>query len=334
MSNMENNVIQPLSFGDICSLNNIFLAPLAGYSHKPMRMFARKFGAGYAVTEMVSVEGVLRDSEKTFRYADISDAPDLTSIQLFGSCNPKAFYQAAMIVKKRFNARSININFGCPAPKVMKNGAGSRLLQEPQKMVDVINAVKDAGLAVEAKIRAGFDQDNLDDIINKLDRSDVDVIMLHCRLTSDKFLHGTADWKRFHRARQATHKLLIANGDIKSPEDAYKILTEYKMDGVMIGRAAIGRPYIFRQIIDLCRKGTYSKPSVKQQLEMLTEYARLWCGESKTDSVIPIRGALMSGLTEFEGAAKLRSLIAQSKNLHDLDNAIKTIKDKFILHSS
>ncbi|MGL5956634.1 MAG: tRNA-dihydrouridine synthase, partial [Brevinema sp.] len=172
-----NTYIKPLNFGAVSTKNNLILAPLAGYSHKPMRILNRKFGAGYTITEMVSVEGILRDSHKTLRYADISDAPEETSIQLFGKDSPKSFYQASKILQDLFGVRSLNINFGCPAPKVLKNGAGSRLLDEPEKIKDIINAVKDSGVAVEAKIRCGFNHDNLDPLISTLDRSDVDLII-------------------------------------------------------------------------------------------------------------------------------------------------------------
>lgn len=314
--------IKSLSYGTITTNNNLMLAPLAGYSHKPMRILNRKFGAGYAVTEMVSVEGVLRDSQKTFRYADISDAPDSTSIQLFGKNSPQQFYEASRIVQKIFNVKSININFGCPAPKVLKNGAGSRLLEEPQKIVDIINAVKDSGLAVEAKIRCGFSFDNLDNIITALDCSDVDVIMLHCRLTSDKFKYGTANWDYFKRARSLTSKILIANGDIKTPEDALEVFKQYHVDGLMIGRGAIAKPYLFQQIIDYCTTGTYTNPSPQELLDLLKYYTNLWFEITGYQTITPLRGALMHLLSGFEGVSKIRSSLAKSTSLNDVYKAI------------
>lgn len=319
------SVIKSLTFGNIITKNNLFLAPLAGYSHMPMRMLCRKFGAGYTVTEMVSVEGVLRDSQKTFRYADISDAPNLTSIQLFGKDSPSRFAEASKIIQDMFGAKSININFGCPAPKVMKNGAGSHLLKEPEKMVDIINAVKDTGVSVEAKIRAGFDQDNLDNIITALDKSDVDIIMLHCRLTSDKFLHGTADWNYFQRARALTNKLLIANGDIKTPEDALFVFENYKVDGIMLGRGAIAKPYLFKQIEELCTTGHYNEPSDEELLTLVKEYTELWFEQTSGNSMIPLRGALMSMIGGFNGASKIRSKLAESSSLSDVYQAISSI---------
>ncbi len=319
--------IRPLHFGTHPIKNNLILAPLAGYSHKPMRILNRQFGAGYTVTEMVSVEGVVRDSQKTLRYADISDDPQGTSIQLFGKDSPSRFYEASKILQQQFDVKSINLNFGCPASKVLKNGAGSRLLEEPSKIVDIVNAVKDSGVNVEAKIRCGFSYDNLDNIITSLNNSDVDVIMLHCRLTSDKFKQGTADWDCFRRARELTSKLLIANGDIKTPEDALHIFQNYKVDGLMIGRGAIAKPYLFKQIIDYCETGTYHTPTPQELLDLLKQYTELWFEVTGYETITPLRGALMSLLHGFEGVSKIRTALSQSTTQQDIYNAISLYEE-------
>lgn len=321
------NYIKPLYFGTLEIKNNLILAPLAGYSHKPMRIMNRKFGAGYTVTEMVSVEGILRDSKKTLRYADISDDPQGTSIQIFGKDSPQDFYKASKILQNLFNVQSININFGCPAPKVLKNGAGSRLLEHPERIADIVNAVKDSGVNVEAKIRYGFSYDNLDNIIHSLDESDVDVIMLHCRLTNDKFKHGTAKWDCFKRARALTSKTLIANGDIKTPEDALEIFSKYQVDGLMIGRGAIAKPYIFKQIIDYCSTGSYTELTPQELLLLLQEYAELWFKITGFETIIPLRGALMSLLHGFEGVAKIRSELAHSTTIDDIYRSISLYQE-------
>ena len=319
--------IKPLQFGKITTKNNLILAPLAGYSHKPMRIMNRKFGVGYCVTEMVSVDGVIRESQKTLRYADISDAPEQTSIQLFGKDSPEDFYKASKIIQDTFGAKSININFGCPAPKVLRNGAGSRLLEEPHKIVDIVNAVKASGVSVEAKIRCGFTYDNLDNIITALDGSEVDVIMLHCRLTSDKFKHGTAHWDYFQRARALTSKKLIANGDIKTPEEALSVFQNYNVDGLMIGRGAIAKPYLFQQIIDYCETGSYKTPNPQELLDLLKSYAESWFEITGYKDIQPLRGALMSLLSGFEGVSTIRSALAKCISLEDVYQAIKLYED-------
>ena len=315
--------IKSLHFGDVTTKNNLILAPLAGYSHKPMRIMNRQHGAGYSVTEMVSVDGILRESHKTLRYADISDAPEQTSIQLFGKDSPESFYKASKIIQDIFGVKSININFGCPAPKVLRNGAGSRLLEEPHKIADIINAVKSSGVSVEAKIRCGFSYDNLDNIISALDGSEVDVIMLHCRLTSDKFKFGSANWDYFQRARKLTSKILIANGDIKTPEEALNVFQKYQVDGLMIGRGAIAKPYLFQQIIDYSNTGSYYIPTPQELLDLLTNYAESWFEITGYHNILPLRGALMSLLSGFEGVSKIRSALAQSSTLEDVYQAIK-----------
>lgn len=320
-------VLKPLNFGTVRAPNNLMFAPLAGFSHSAMRICTRNFGAGYCVTEMVSIEGIMRDSRKTLQYADISDAPLLSSIQLFGE-DPARFADAASRMKEEFGAASININFGCPAPKVQRGGGGSELLKTPAKMKAIIRAVKKTGLSVEAKIRAGFDSDSLETLMDAVE--DADCIILHCRLVKDRFLAGTADWNRFARARALTEKCFIANGDIKTPEDALAVLNRYGADGVMIGRAAVAKPYIFRQIAELDRQGSYQSPSPVERLEMLEDFARLWVHVRQKDDLTPLRAALMSRVDTFDGAVRLRSALAQCSNIENLLNTLHSAKETLI----
>ncbi|MGL5721521.1 MAG: tRNA dihydrouridine synthase [Brevinema sp.] len=322
------SALKPLTFGAISAPNNLIFAPLAGFSHKSMRIYMKNSGVGYCITEMVSVEGLLRNSQKTFRYADISPAPDHTSIQLFGS-DPSRFAEAALILKESTGVKSINVNFGCPAPKVQKGGGGSELLKNPSQMTSIIRALKQTGLTVEAKIRAGFATDQLQTLLDAV--ADADCVMLHCRLVKDRFLDGTADWNIFERARKHTSQPLIANGDIKTPEDALAILNRYGVDGVMIGRSALTRPYIFKQIVELDKTGTYQSPSVGEKIQSILDFARLWMITENTDNLTAIRGALMSRADNFEGAVKLRSLIAGCSTGNQLDEAIQFIKKSYCI---
>ncbi|MGL5253455.1 MAG: tRNA dihydrouridine synthase [Brevinema sp.] len=322
------SVLKPLSFGAISTENNLIFAPLAGFSHKSMRIHMKESGAGYCVTEMVSVEGLLRNSQKTFHYADISHAPNETSIQLFGS-DPVRFAEAACILKEHFKVKSINVNFGCPAPKVQKGGGGSELLKNPTQMTEIIRALKKTGLTVEAKIRAGFESDKLEHLLDAV--ADADCIMVHCRLVRDRFLDGTADWQRFERARKHTSKTLIANGDIKTPEDALHILDRYGVDGIMIGRSALTRPYIFRQINQLYKSGQYQTPTVGEKIQSILDFSRLWMQTENTDNLTAIRGALMSRADNFEGAVKLRSLISACTTWDQLVEAIQFVKKNYCI---
>ena len=322
------SALKTLSFGDISAPNNLIFAPLAGFSHKSMRISMKSGGVGYCITEMVSVEGLLRNSQKTFRYADISNAPNETSVQLFGA-DATRFAEAALILKEQSGVKSINVNFGCPAPKVQKGGGGSELLKNPALMTSIIRALKATGLTVEAKIRAGFASDNLEHLLDAV--ADADCVMLHCRLVKDRFLDGTADWNRFERARKHTSQVLIANGDIKTPEDALTVLNRYGVDGVMIGRAALTRPYIFSQIIDLDAKGSYHTPTIKEKIQSIWDFSQLWMQTENTDNLTAIRGALMSRADNFEGAVKLRSLIAHCTTGDQLSEAIQFIKKTYYI---
>jgi tRNA-dihydrouridine synthase B len=178
---------------------------------------AKGFGAGYAVTEMVSVEGVARNLRKTLSYAVLDD--EWTGVQLFGGPNPERFYDAALVVKERYNAKIVDINFGWPVRKVIRAGAGSALLNDPAAMAEIGAAVKRAGLIVTAKIRSGFDGVNIDETIPALDKAGADAIIYHAR-TAKQMYAGKADWSLIRKARDLTDKPLIANGDVVTPEDA------------------------------------------------------------------------------------------------------------------
>ncbi|MGC8764522.1 MAG: tRNA dihydrouridine synthase [Brevinematia bacterium] len=318
------SIIHPISLPSFQIENNLFLAPMAGFTHKPFRELVKSFGAGLTFTEMVSVEGILRDNKKTFRYVE-PDENGGFSVQLFGSPEPQKFYKAALFLKRIFDIKMVDINFGCPVRKVLKGKAGAYLLNFPEKMADIVKAVKDADLIVSAKIRSGFNSVNIEKTIPALDDAGADIIIFHSRLAT-QFYGGRANWELFAIARDLTNKILIANGDIKSLDDVRYIITNYRVDGVMIGRKALEAPYIFEIIRHYFESGELKRFSRMEIMEIIKKFVSCYCNYYKKDSIKEIRGLLMHLVKNLASARELRKKIAEIETISELMALIEKYK--------
>ncbi len=316
------NYIHPIKINDIIIPNNIWLAPMAGVTNRALRIFMKKFGAGCTFTEMVSLEGLIRGNKKTLEYLNIQTEKN-TIIQLFGKNEPEKFYKAGRIIQERSGAKIADINFGCPVRKVVRSGAGAALLKTPQAMSDIVRALKDSGLSVSAKIRSGFDAVNIEETIPALDNAGADMIILHPRLAT-QFYNGSADWILIIEARKMTKRILIASGDIKSPEDAEKVFKLTKADGIMIGRQAVGSPYLFRQTLDYFQKRSYKNFSLDEIKEIMLQYAGLFIQIENRDSIIPIRNILIQYIRNFKNSKEIRHRISL---IHRIDELREILKD-------
>lgn len=314
--------LHPVPISPFVIPNNLWLAPLAGYSNKPFRLFASRFGAGYAVTEMVSLEGLVRGDRNTWRYIDTQDEP-FTTIQLFGKSDPAKYYKASRMLQDKIGVQVIDVNFGCPVKKVIRTGAGSSLLREPSSMGDIVKALKDSGVAVSSKIRIGFDSENIEQTVPVLDKAGSDIIIVHGRLAT-QFYSGKADWSVIARAREMTSAVFIANGDITTPEDAKAILDQTKADGIMIGRQAVGSPYLFKQIIDYFTLGTYSTYSLEEIKGFMLEFALLFVNLSKKDHIVPVRSALIQYVKNYKNSREIRHQLSSILTLTELETILKT----------
>ncbi len=307
---------------DIFIPNNIWLAPMAGYTGKALREFAKIFGAGLTFTEMVSLEGLIRGDKRTLKYIDINNDEN-TVIQLFGKNEPEKFYRAGKILQERSGAKLVDINFGCPVRKVIRNEAGSFLLKTPGAMADIVKALKDSGLSVSAKIRSGFDCINIEETIPALNLAGADMIIVHPRLAV-QFYNGAADWNLIKKAGELTDRVLIASGDVKSPEDAKIILELTLADGLMIGRKAVGSPYIFKQITEYFENGTYKTYSFGEIKEIMLEFAGLYTGIDGKRGIVPIRSELIQYVRDYKNSREIRHRISL---IHTIDELKEILKD-------
>ena len=230
--------------------SRFFLAPMAGYTDYVFRRLSRRFGAGLLITELVSAAALARQVKKTYRYMEHKEDENPVSLQLFGANEDD--YKKAIEITDLSGFSFIDINMGCPTKKVVKNNGGAGLLEDTDKMISILNAVKSVSpLPVSVKIRLGLKRGEGGEIERALAMKENGAcfLTLHGRYASDMY-RGTADWEAIAKVKEALGKdyILIGNGDIKTKEDAVKAFNISNVEGIMVGRGAIGNPWIFREL--------------------------------------------------------------------------------------
>ncbi|MEI0516757.1 tRNA-dihydrouridine synthase family protein [Brachyspira murdochii] len=230
--------------------SRFFLAPMAGYTDYIFRRLSRRFGAGLLITELVSAAALARQVKKTYRYMEHKEDEYPISLQLFGANEDD--YKKAIEITNLSGFSFIDINMGCPTKKVVRNNGGAGLLEDTDKMISILKAVKSVSpLPVSVKIRLGLKRGEGGEIERALalKENGACFLTLHGRYASDLY-RGTADWEAIARVKEALGKdyILIGNGDIKTKEDALKAFNISNVDGIMVGRGAVGNPWIFREL--------------------------------------------------------------------------------------
>ena len=235
--------------------SNIFLAPMAGITDKPMRRLVSSLGEGTMVSEMVAINAISRKNPKTYRIADVRDEPYKVVVQLVGG--DAALFADSVKLAEELGAYSIDINMGCPVKKIVNNHSGSWLMKDLAQASNIIkSAVKATKLKVSVKFRKGWDCSSVNaiDFAKMCEDSGAAYITIHGR-TRSEFYSGQADWDIIAAVKQAVKIPVIGNGDICCPEDAKRMFDYTKVDGVMIGRAALGNPWLVGQIHNYINKG-------------------------------------------------------------------------------
>ena len=276
-----------LKIGNLKIKNPLFLAPMAGVTDHPFRIICKKFGAGVVYTEFVSANGIIRENIKTLDMMRFTEEERPLGIQIFGD-DPEVVGKSAKIVNKMFKPDIIDINYGCPVPKVTKSGAGSGAMKDLCLMDEITSAVIEStkNIPVTIKMRAGWDQDNIisTEAGIRLEKIGVKAITLHPRTTSQKFT-GKSNWNLIKELKESVNIPVIGNGDINSLDDYKRIIDTTGCDGAMIARGALGNPWIFKEISNyLLNQETESIITLKDRFNLCKQHYQL-LKEDKTEHV-------------------------------------------------
>ena len=247
----------------------ILLAPMAGVTDYPFRVLCKAQGAGVVYSEFVSAHGIIRENAKTWQMIKFTDFERPIGIQIFGD-TPEVMSRAAKMVVDKFSPDILDINYGCPVPKVTKRGAGSAALKDLCLMDDITAAVVEAvpEVPVTVKMRAGWDSTSIvvPEVGQRLEAIGVKAIALHPRTTKQSY-NGSADWSLIKQLKEATAVPVIGNGDIKTPDDVMHMFEQTKCDAVMVGRSALGNPWFFKEAIALYKgKSVPQPPTIKERI--------------------------------------------------------------------
>lgn len=259
-----------LKIGDIQMKNQVVLAPMAGVCNSAFRLTVKEFGAGLVCAEMVSDKGIVLKNEKTMNMLYIDEREKPLSLQIFGG-EKETLVEAAQFVDKNTNADIIDINMGCPVPKITKCDAGAKWLLDPNKIYEMVSAVVDAvEKPVTVKMRMGWDEDHIYAVKNAqaVERAGGKAVALHGR-TRVQMYEGIANWDIIKEVKQSINIPLIGNGDVQTPQDAKRMLDETGCDGVMIGRAALGNPWMIYRTVQFLESGKLlGEPSVREKMDV------------------------------------------------------------------
>ena len=312
--------------GNVEIKNQVVLAPMAGISNTSYRKIIKQMGAGLIYAEMVSDKALVYNNEKTLLLLKMSEEERPIAQQIFGS-DKESFVKAARIVLETMHPDIIDINMGCPVPKVaLRAQAGSALLKNPDKVYEIVKSVVESiDIPVTVKIRSGWDEKHINavEIAKKCEEAGAKAITIHARTRAQGY-SGHADWNIIKQVKESVNIPVIGNGDITSCYEAKKMLDETGCDAIMIGRATLGNPWIIKECVDYLEHGISPKPiSPEEKVKMMRyHYQLLFNDKPEKVALLEIRSHIIWYLKGLPESKEIKNKICQSKTSQELFNII------------
>lgn len=325
-----------MKIGNVEINGSVALAPMAGVADKAFRELCVNFGASYVISEMVSSRGISFSNEKTINLLQLSENEHPCAIQIFGD-NPEIMANAAVFALK-YKPDIIDINMGCPAPKVNKSGGGSVLMKTPELCGKIVNAVKKAvNVPVTVKIRKGWDENSINaPLIAKIcENAGADAITIHGR-TREQMYKPYVDLKIIEKVKNSVKIPVIGNGDISCGQDAYNMLDKTGCDMVMVGRAALGNPWIFSEINQFLNSNTnYKTPNIEEKLKIMLSHVNSICeNDGEKHGMMKARRHITFYIKGIPGAAAFRNKACKIETFAQLQSLSDEILTAFYTNNN
>ena len=321
--------------GNIELCRGISLAPMAGYTDRAMRLVCHENGCEYSTTEMVSAKAVIFGDKKTFNIARIRDDEGFVALQIFGS-EPDVMARAAEILAKGYSCEgyvapsAIDINMGCPVNKVFSNGEGSALMKNPELIYRITRAVSEnIDIPCTVKIRSGIDEKHINAVECALaaESAGAKAVAIHGR-TRSQLYGGKSDIEIIKKVKQSLHIPVIGNGDVVDLASAIRLFEETKCDGIMIGRSAVGNPFIFREILSYFDKEEYLAPTLQEKIDTAIRQLTIAIEDKGETVAIPeARKQIACYFKGFRGSAALRAKINTAVKREEVVAAILSVEE-------
>lgn len=319
--------METISIGNVKIEKTAALAPMASVADKSYRLMCKEFGAAYLVSEMISSKGLCFGDKKTARLCEIEPCERPMALQLFGE--EAVYVGKAAYMLNQYSPDIIDVNMGCPVPKIVGNGSGSALMKNPKTAFEIAKtAVENAECPVTVKIRAGWDADSINavEFAKMLEQAGVSAIAVHGR-TRTQFYSGSADWDIIAQVKQAVKIPVIGNGDVKTPQDCKEMYEKTGCDLVMIGRGSYGRPWIFREIAHYIESGELlPEITLEEKMNVMLKHAQLLCKyKGEKQGMKEMRKNVAWYVKGLPGSAKIRGECGNISQYCDLERTAETI---------
>ena len=314
-----------MKIGNLELENNVFLAPMAGVTDLPFRLLCKEMGCGLVYSEMVSAKGILYDNKNTTELLEIDPNERPVAVQLFGS-DPEILGAMAKKIEP-YPIDIIDVNMGCPAPKIVKNGEGSCLMKTPELVGKIVKSlVESQSKPVTIKFRKGFDDDHINavEIAKIAEANGASAVAVHGR-TREQYYSGKADWDIIKQVKAAVNIPVIGNGDVFTPQDAKNLFEHTGCDAIMVGRGAQGNPWIFKRILHYLQTGELlPEPTAEERVEKALRHAQMLIDyKGEYIGVREMRKHMAWYMKGMPGAAELRGKLNYAENRAELEALLR-----------